>query len=97
MRDSEEHHEWGPVKSWLFIIGLSASLFIFMELLMMIPEVPREWDHGTLPFTPSESVYSTAVVEDSAQNRMVEPLPELNQETDEDSGSQKETIPSTRP
>ena len=80
MRDSEEHHEWGTGKSWLFILGLSSSLFIFMEFLMMIPEVPRQWDHGTLPFTPSESVYSTTDIRDSVIEKMIEPLPDIKQE-----------------
>jgi hypothetical protein len=75
MRDSEEHHEWGTGKSWLFILGLSALLFSFMELLMMIPEVPRTWDHGTVPFTPSESIYSTNNPDNDSLQKMVEPLP----------------------
>ncbi len=59
MNDSEEHHEWSTTFSWMFIIGLATSLFLLMIVLMLIPEVPRHWDFGTVPFTPSESVYST--------------------------------------
>jgi len=43
---------------------------------MMIPEVPRKWDFGTIPFTPSESIYSTHVPEKIPKGKMIEALPE---------------------
>lgn len=77
MRDSEEHKEWSSGKSWLFIIALSGSLFLFMEFLMMIPEVPRDWDHGTVPFTPSASIYSTSRPDEANPEKAIAPLPEI--------------------
>jgi len=59
MNDSEEHHEWKTSSGWIFLFALSGSLFLLMFVLMLIPEVPRHWDFGTVPFTPAESVYST--------------------------------------
>jgi hypothetical protein len=76
MVDAEEHHDWSTFKSWLFIIALSFSLFITMSVLMMIEEQPRQWDFGTIPFTPSESVYSTSVPKKNPEEKMIEPLPE---------------------
>lgn len=76
MNDSEEHKEWRPLISWLFIIGLSVSLFVVMMILMLIMEKPREWDFGTIPFTPSESVYSSSNKQAPPEKKMIEPLPE---------------------
>ncbi len=76
MRSSEEHHEWNTFYSWLLIFGLTASLFIVMFILMLIPVGPREWDFGTDPFVPSESIYSSSTPEEIPKGKMVEPLPE---------------------
>ncbi|HEX2934795.1 MAG TPA: hypothetical protein VHO72_05530 [Bacteroidales bacterium] len=92
MRDSEEHKEWSTGKSWLFIIALSGSLFIFMEILMMIPEVPRQWDRGTVPFTPSESVYSTSRPDEANPEKAIAPLPDIaypQQNSSKDTSTEK--------
>ena len=76
MHNYEEFHEWSTRWSWAFIIFLSGSLItICMILMMMIPTVPRVWEYGDLPFTPSESVYST-IKPVSGGVMMIQPLPE---------------------
>ncbi len=43
-----------------FPVILSAGLLSWaMTLMMLIPDVPREWDFGNLEFTPAKSVYSS--------------------------------------
>jgi hypothetical protein len=50
-----------PFWGWGILIAFSAAILgwgMFVE--MVIQETPRQWDFGTLPDTPAESVYSTA-------------------------------------
>lgn len=76
MHEYEEFHEWSPFWSWAFIAFLSGSLItICMVAMMMIKDVPRQWNFGDLDFTPSGSVYSL-VKPGSVVEKMVEPLPE---------------------
>ena len=50
------HPYWG----WILLIVFSASLLGFgMWLMMNVEDVPREWNFGTYPDTPAESVYAT--------------------------------------
>lgn len=76
MHTYEEYHEWSTFWSWTFIAFLSGALITFcMIAMMMIPDVPRQWNFGTLDFTPSGSVYSM-VRPGPAVEEMVIPLPE---------------------
>ncbi len=73
----EEHKEWSTLGSWLFIILLSGGLIGWaMFMMSVVKDVPREWDYGTVPFTPANSVYSTEVHDEQPEGLMIEPLPE---------------------
>jgi hypothetical protein len=75
MHEYEEFHEWSTGWSWAFIIFLSGSLIsICMLAMMLIKDVPREWDHGEMDFTPAASVYSSSKPA-GKDNNMVLPLP----------------------
>lgn len=75
--DYEEHKEWSTLGSWLFVLLLSGGLIGWaMFMMSIIKDVPREWDYGTLPFTPAKSVYSTERHSDAPEGYMLEPLPE---------------------
>lgn len=77
MHDYEEHKEWSTLGSWLFILLLSGGLIGWaMFMMSVIKDVPREWDYGTVPFTPAKSVYSTEVHEEKPEGYMLHPLPE---------------------
>lgn len=76
MHTYEEYHEWSTFWSWAFIAFLSGALItICMVAMMMIPDVPRQWNFGGLDFTPSASEYSM-VRPGPAVEEMVIPLPE---------------------
>jgi hypothetical protein len=76
MHEYEEYHEWNAFWSWAFIAFLSGALItICMVCMMMIMDMPREWDHGNLNFTPAASVYST-IKPAKATGKMIQPLPE---------------------
>jgi hypothetical protein len=76
MHEYEEFHEWSKGWSWAFIIFLSGSLIsICMLVMALVKDVPREWEHGSLDFTPAASVYSLSKPS-GIDNFMVEPLPE---------------------
>lgn len=75
--DYEEHKEWSTLGSWLFVLLLSGGLIGWaMFMMSIIKDVPREWDYGTLPFTPAKSVYSTERPSGAPEGYMLEPLPE---------------------
>lgn len=76
VHEYEEYHEWNFFWSWAFIVFLTGSLItICMVAMMMIMDLPREWDHGSLNFTPSASVYSS-VKPLKTEEKMIQPLPE---------------------
>lgn len=60
MAKYEEHKKWNTFWSWLFIIALSGGLITWaMSMMVLIPDVPREWDFGNIEYTPGASIYST--------------------------------------
>jgi hypothetical protein len=65
---------WG----WVLLILFALSLMGYgMWSHHLIPDPPRFWDHGSLPDTPAESVYSTFVPSPiKTEKRIVGPLPE---------------------
>jgi hypothetical protein len=74
----EEKYLPRPFWGWCLLILFSASLLGFgMWLMMAIPDVPRQWNFGTYPDTPAESVYSTKQPPESIKPiRVVPELPE---------------------
>lgn len=77
MHGYEEHKEWNTLWSWLFIILLSGGLIGWaMFMMTVVKDVEREWDYGSIPFTPAISVYSTEIHKEKPEERMIEPLPE---------------------
>lgn len=77
----EEHREFPLYLGWAILLALSIGLVAWcMVLMMLIPDVPRQWDFGQLPDVPGESVYSTLpppvtpVLPDIPRN--MPPLPE---------------------
>jgi len=103
----EEHREFPQIVSWGILIALSISLVAWCMLLMMIiPDVPRQWDFGQLPDVPAESVYSTLpppsspVLTDIPRN--LPPLPEARRAKEgylvwppPSSGASPVTVPSS--
>ncbi len=94
MHDYEEHKEWSTLGSWLFILLLSGGLIGWaMFMMSVIKDVPREWDYGTVPFTPASSVYSTERHEEAPDGYMLQPLPEgISMEEVRKSNSDKNTM-----
>ena len=77
MHKYEEHRKWSTLGSWLFILLLSGGLIGWaMTMMSVIRDVPREWDYGTIPFTPGKTVYSTERPPATTEDYMMEPLPE---------------------
>ena len=77
MHDYEENKEWSTLGSWLFIILLSGGLIGWaMFMMTVIKDVPRDWDYGSVPFTPAKSVYSTERHKKVPEGKMIQPLPE---------------------
>ena len=75
--DYEEHKEWSTLGSWAFVLLLSGGLIGWaMFMMTVIKDVPREWDYGTVPFTPAKPVYSTERPAQTTTDYMLEPLPE---------------------
>lgn len=58
-----QYEEYTPVSrawTWILLAGYGLSLMIAgMVSHMIIPEVPRTWDYGARPDTPSSSIYAT--------------------------------------
>lgn len=59
----EEYEEYKPIRQfwlWLAVITLSMMTIGWGLLVhVLVPGAPREWDFGTLPDTPGQSVFST--------------------------------------
>ena len=76
MHDYEEFHEWSTGWSWAFILFLSGSLItIAMTVMFLVKDVPRQWDYGSLEYTPAASIYSLSQPS-GADSVMVLPVPE---------------------
>jgi hypothetical protein len=74
VHEYEEYHEWSELLSWGFILFISASLITVMMIIMEVRAVSRQWDFGQMPFTPSESIYSS--FKTGTAGNMIQPLPE---------------------
>jgi len=91
MHEYEEYHEWSTTRSWLFIFGLVFFLIVMMSsMMLLVKDVPREWDFGNIEFTPAKSKYSTANPEPRTSKKMIAPLPEgLSMEEENELKSKK--------
>ncbi len=76
----EDKYLPGPVWGWLVLIVFSLSILGFgMWLMMVVPDVPRQWNFGFYGDTPAESVYSTEQPPpDVRVSRVVPELPEAS-------------------
>ncbi len=76
----EEKYLPRPFWGWVVLILFSAAILGFgMWLMMAIPDVQRQWNLGTYPDTPAESVYSTKQPPaDITVFRVVPELPEAS-------------------
>jgi len=74
----EEFKVLRPFLGWLLLVLFSALILTAaMVVHMMVADRPREWDFGSLPDTPAESIYSTGEPGLTARpERQIEPLPE---------------------
>ncbi len=58
-----QYEEYKPVRqiwTWLAILLMAVvTLGWGMVTHMAVPDVPRQWDFGTLPDTPGQSAYAT--------------------------------------
>ncbi len=73
----EENKSWSKFKSWMFVLFLSASLLIWaMVMMTMVKDVPREWEFGTIEFTPGKSEYSTHNPGKKTLKNQIAPLPD---------------------
>lgn len=70
--------------AWIFILLFAASIIMFgVTVHMLIPDTPREWNFGTMPDAPGESVYSTGTPGmEGNPPRQLEKLPEIEETGD---------------
>ncbi len=60
MEHNEENLPAGPWLAWVLLILLTMSILAYgLVMHLTIPDPPRQWDFGTLPDTPAQSVFST--------------------------------------
>lgn len=74
----EEYRGISSAASWMIILAFCASLVGWgLFNYWLIPDTPRQWDFGTLPDAPGESIYSTgSTPQDKAPPSQIPPLPE---------------------
>jgi len=63
---------------WLIVLLVAAAIVVWGLLnFVLVRDAPRTWHFGTLPSAPSESVYSThALPESASPPPQISPLPE---------------------
>ncbi|MFZ0389500.1 MAG: hypothetical protein WAN36_03500 [Calditrichia bacterium] len=70
-QSTERYEEYSVVSQttgWIIIFAFTALILCWAVFVMVsVPDVPRQWDFGSLPDTPAKSVYSSAVPADSQQ------------------------------
>ena len=78
MEDYEENREIGSMWSWTLVMILCAFIITWGFVIhALVKDGPREWNYGTLPDAPSQSIYSTEEASEKAiPPRQVAPLPE---------------------
>jgi hypothetical protein len=78
MKEYEEDHEIGSIWSWALVVILCALILAWgFTIHAVVKDGPREWNFGTLPDAPSQSIYSTEEAPEKAvPPRQVAPLPE---------------------
>jgi len=65
-------------RHWVIVL-LASALIVGWGLLIhaLVKDGPRQWDFGTLPDVPAQSIYSSAPTpEAEAPPRQIAPLPE---------------------
>ena len=73
----EENTKWSTRKSWIVVFAISGSLLGWaMTMMTLVKTPPREWDFGTIEFTPAKSEYSTHKPEEKTGEKLVAPLPD---------------------
>ncbi len=73
----EENTKWSMRKSWIVVFAISWSLLAWaMTMMTFVKTPPREWDFGTIEFTPAKSEYSTHNPDKKTDKKMIEPLPD---------------------
>ncbi len=78
MKEYEENREIGSTWSWILMMLLCAFILTWgFAIYALVKDGPREWNYGTLPDAPSQSIYSTEEKSEKANPpRQVAPLPE---------------------
>ncbi|MFO0753888.1 MAG: hypothetical protein U0411_11270 [Thermodesulfovibrionales bacterium] len=81
MRERDRYIEYKvlpPFWGWLVLIALTAALLGFgVWAHHIIPDRPRQWNYGSLPDIPAESVYSTLMPQkEKGRMQVIAPLPE---------------------
>lgn len=78
MKQSEEYRFISARASWAIIIVFSMAIIGWgLVNWAAIKDRPRDWDYGSLPDTPAESVYSShAPTQSTAEPPQFQPLPE---------------------
>ena len=78
MKEYEENREISSIWSWALVVICCAFILAWGGMnYALVKDGPREWNFGTLPDAPSQSVYSTEQAPEKAiAPRQVEPLPE---------------------
>ena len=78
MKEYEEKHELGSIWSWALVVILCAVIIAWgFTIHALVRGAPRQWDYGTLPDAPSQSVYSSEEAPEKAIPPLqVAPLPE---------------------
>jgi len=78
MKEYEENREIGSMWSWALVLLLCAFILVWgFAIHALVKDRPRDWNYGTLPDAPSQSIYSTEQApEKTVPPRQVAPLPE---------------------
>ena len=77
--DELEEPEGPSARRHWIIILVASALIVGWGLLIhaLVKDAPRQWDFGTLPDVPAQSIYSSAPTPQSATPpRQISPLPE---------------------
>lgn len=62
VKESPRFRSWW-VGTWLAPIYVSGAIFFWcLVIYLLIGDRPRDWDYGTVPYVPGESVFSIAPI-----------------------------------
>ena len=67
------------LRSWLWVVGIALGILVWTGLsYLLFPDIPRNWDYGSVPYIPASSYYTTKEppVGGPAAERQIPPIPQ---------------------